>query len=181
MVRFRKPKYKNIKISDKPRKLSVNETNIFHKKKKDIGRIIIQTTDDRETHYGARALNARFPPYLDRHTRDFDIFTQKPYKDARETERKLDRHFGGNYFYVTEAQHKGTWKVKAHATGETYADYTKAPKQLRREKIRGIHYPTLGYIEKSLKKTLADPTATNRHQKDLDALNRIRIYKRSKR
>jgi len=167
--------------SDKPRRLSVNETKTFHKKKHLIGRTIIQRTDSRETHYGARALNARFPSYLDRHTRDFDIFTPHPYRDARETEKALDKKFNGDFFYVTQAEHPGTWKVKAHATDETYADYTKTPKGIPRENIRGIFYPTIPHIEKSLKRTLNDPTASHRHTKDQDSFNRIQIYKMNRR
>jgi len=165
------------------RKLSVKETKRFHKKKHTIGRIIVKRTDDRETHYGARALNIRFPKYLDRHTRDFDIFTPVPKKDARETERALDRSFGGDFFYVKPAKHPGTMKVKAHATGETYADYTKTPKNLPREKIHGIYYPTLPHIKSTLRKTLRDksPEAKQRHAKDQDALNRIHIYEKNKR
>lgn len=165
-------------VSDQPRMLTVEEAKVFHKNKHKIGKIIVEKTDNRETHYGARALNVRFPSFLDRHTRDFDIFSPKPYKDARETEKALDTLFGGDFFYVTEAEHPGTWKVKAHATDETYADYTMKPERLRREKIRGIYYPTIPFIEQSLKRTLADPTASYRHAKDKDSLNRIEIYKR---
>lgn len=167
-----------IKKSDKPRSLSLKETKNFHKKKSIIGKIIIKVMDKRETIYGARALNARLPNYLDRHTKDFDIYTPTPYRDARETENALDKAFGGDFFFVTEAEHRGTWKVKAHATGETYADYTKEPKELKRENLHGLFYPTMGFIEKGLRKTLHDPMATHRHQKDKDALNRLLLLKR---
>lgn len=166
------------KKADKPRNLSLRETNIFHKKKHKIMKTIHSTLDDDETVYGARALNVRLPQHLDRHTKDADIFTQTPYKEAREAEQALDTMMGFDAFYVTPAEHPGTVKVKAHATDETYADYTLTPKGLRREKIQGIFYPTISQIEQSLKRTLADPTASHRHIKDQDALNRIKIYKR---
>ena len=139
---------------------------------------IYSTFDEDETVYGARALNIRLPSHLDRHTKDADIFTQTPYKEAREAEQALDTMMGFDAFYVVPAEHEGTVKVKAHATDETYADYTKTPKDLRREKIGGIFYPKVSQIEQSLKRTLADPSASHRHIKDQDALNRIRIYKR---
>jgi len=167
-----------IGVSDQPRVLSVEETRHFHKNKHKIGGVIVEKTDNRETIYGARALNVRFPSFLDRHTRDFDIFTPKPYEDAVETEQALDKLFGGDFFFVAKAEHPGTYKVVAHATDETYADYTMTPRGLRREKIRGIHYPTLNFIESSLKRTLSDPSAGYRHAKDQDAFNRIQIYKR---
>ena len=52
------------------------------------------------------------------------------------------------------------------------------PKKLPREKIRGIYYPTIPHIEKTLKTTLSDPEASHRHPKDQDALNRINIMQR---
>ena len=166
------------KEADKPRKLSLRETNIFHKKKKNIMKTILGTLDSDETIYGARALNVRLPSHLDRHTKDADIFTTTPHKEAREAEQALDTMMGFDAFYVTTAEHPGTVKVKAHATDETYVDYTRTPKGLRREKIGNFYYPTIGVIKTSLKKTLSDPTASHRHPKDQDALNRINIWQR---
>jgi len=165
-------------VSDKPRNVSEKETEIFHRKKPQIMRTIYSKIDNRETLHGNRALNIYLPSYLDRHTRDADIFTPVPYIEARETEKALDEMMRYDAFRVEQAKHKGTWKVIAHATGETYADYTKPPRNLQRKKIYGINYPTLNYIENHLKETLADPTASHRHVKDQDALNRIQIYKR---
>ena len=166
------------KEADKPRKLTLSETNIFHKKKHRIMKTIYGTLDSDETVYGARALNVRLPAHLDRHTKDADIFTQTPHKEALEAEKALDKMMGFDAFYHTPAEHPGTWKVKAHATGETYADYTPTPKGLRREEIGKIFYPTVGTIKASLKKTLSDPSASHRHPKDQDALNRINIWQR---
>jgi len=117
--------------SDKPRNLSIRETEIFHKKKHRIMPTIYKTLDNDETIYGARALNVRMPAHLDRHTRDADIFTQNPYEEAREAEKALDKMMGFDAFYVTLAEHEGTVKVKAHATDETYVDYTRTPKGLQ--------------------------------------------------
>ena len=166
------------KRSDKQRNISLKERNIFHKKKHQIMPTIYKTLDSDETIYGARALNVRLPSHLDRHTKDADIFTDTPYKEAREAEKALDTMMGFDAFYVVHAEHEGTVKVKAHATDETYADYTLTPKGLRREKIRGIFYPTIPTIKSSLKRTLADPTASHRHPKDRDALGRINIMQR---
>lgn len=166
------------KKADKLRNISLKERNIFHKKKHKIMPTIYSTLDEDETIYGARAINVRTPKHLDRHTKDADIFTKTPYKEAREAEQALDTMMGFDAFYVTPAEHEGTWKVKAHATGETYADYTLTPKGLCREKIGEFHYPTIPAIKTSLKKTLADPTASHRHPKDQDALGRINIMQR---
>jgi len=166
------------KKADKIRKLSLKETNTFHKKKHRIMPTIYSTLDNDETIYGARALNVRLPSHLDRHTKDVDVFTDTPYEEAREAEKALDTMMGFDAFYVVPAEHEGTVKVKAHATGETYADYTLAPKGLRKEKVGKYYYPTIPTIKTSLKKTLKDPTASHRHPKDQDALNRINIMQR---
>ena len=167
-----------VRVSDKPRRVSVEETETFHRRKPQIMKIIYSKIDNRETIHGSRALNIHLPSYLDRHTKDADIFTPTPYIEARETEKALDDMMGFDAFRVERAEHRGTWKVIAHATDETYVDYTKTPTNLRRERIQDIYYPTIPYIESSLKRTLADPTASYRHAKDQDALNRIQIYKR---
>lgn len=162
-------------------RITLKKTEKFHRQKHKIGKIIVSRTDKHETVYGARALNVRFPTFLDRHTRDFDIFSSTPRKDAVETEKALDKEFGGDFFYVKKGEYPSTYKVKAHATDETYADYTKTPKDLERERIRNLFFPTIPHIEKSLKRTLADPEAEHRHKKDQDSLNRIQIFKKLRR
>lgn len=166
---------KNIQPSPK---ISLVHTEQFHKQKHRIGNIVITVTDDHEIIHGARALNQRFPKHLDRHTKDFDIFTSTPEKDARETEKKLDKEFGGDFFYVVPGVHPGTWKVKAHATGETYVDYTKPEKKVPHDVISGLKFAKLSYMKRSFEKSLADPFSSFRHDHDKDALARIRIYEK---
>ena len=159
------------------------DTNIkrvehFHKNKGKIDKVILSKTGKKEIIYGARAMNKRFPPFLDRQTTDFDIFTPTPKKDAQETERALDKSFGGNYFYVEPAKHPGTYKVKSRINKEGYADYTKPDKEIPSEKVGKHRYVKLSYVKKHIKKTLKGPEAKYRHDKDRDALNRIIIYER---
>jgi len=161
--------------------ITLSHTEQFHKQKHKIGGIIISVTDDHEILYGARALNVRFPKHLDRHTKDFDIMTKTPRKDAREAEQKLDKSFGGDFFYIEPAKHKGTVKVIAHATGETYADYTKPDKKVPFDIINGIKYAKLSFMKETFKKSLNDPFSAHRHAKDIDGLNRIKIYEKSQR
>ena len=166
---------------EKPiKRVSLAHTKQFHKKKHKIGAVILSKVDDSEIIYGARALNVRFPKYLDRHTTDYDIFTNQPKRNAVESEKALDKEFGGDFFHTEAAQHEGTYKVKAHANQEGYADYTKPDDDIPYQKIRGKKYIDLDYMEKHTEKTLKDPEASYRHAKDRDALNRIRIYKKLK-
>lgn len=159
-------------------KITLTKTEQFHKNKHKIGKTIISVTDDHEIVYGARALNVRFPAHLDRHTKDFDIFTPTPLKDAKEAEKALDKAFGGDHFYIIPAEHKGTIKVKAYATDETYADYTKPEEKIPYEKINGINFAMLSYMKKTFKRSLNNPLAKYRHAKDKDAINRIKIFER---
>lgn len=162
------------------KKVSPDHTKRFHEKKHLIDDIIILKMDKREIIYGAQALNRHLPNYLDVETQDFDIFTPTPKKDARETEKALDKEFGGNFFFITPAEHKGTWKVKAYANDETYADYTKPNKKIPFVIKEGLKVVPLVFIEKNLKRTLNDPKSNFRHSKDLDALNRIKVYKKER-
>jgi len=158
----------------------LKKTEIFHKKKKDIPRIIASKTGPNEVIYGARALNKQFPEHLKEHTIDYDILSPNPKKDAKETEQALDKHFGGDYFDVEAAQHPGTWKVKG-INGKTYADYTEKPKGTRSRTIDGKKYLPLSSIAKHIKKTLKDDSAKYRWRKDQDAYNRIKLVLQRKR
>jgi len=171
----RKKKYKR-----KP-KSKLQKTEHFHRHKHRIPGIILGAVDDREIIYGARALNKRFPHYLDRHTEDFDIFTSHPRKDALQTERRLDKAFGGDFFFVKQAVHPGTWKVKDNVTGETRADYTKPDKVIPFNRIGGRKYVTLSFVKSHIRKTLKDPDAKYRWERDRDALNRILIFEKMRR
>ena len=152
----------------------LKKTEIFHRKKKDIPKIISNKTGSKEIIYGARALNKQFPTHLQEHTTDYDIFSPTPKKDAKETEQALDKHFGGDFFDVEAAQHSGTWKVKG-MNGKTYADYTEKPKGVRSITIDNKKYLSLNSIGAHIKKTLKDDSSKFRWRKDQDAYNRIKL------
>lgn len=162
--------------------MSLKETEKFHKKKRDIPKVVKSTIKgEGEIIYGERALNARFPNWLDRPTEDFDVYSKQPRQSARQTEKALDKHFGGDYFITKPAQHKGTYKVVAKANQVGYCDYTKPEGRMpASEKIRGRRYVKLAVVKKHIQKTLKDPESKYRHAKDRDALNRIKIYENIK-
>ena len=159
---------------------TLKEVEHFHKHKKCIPKVVLSVTEVHEIIYGARALNKQLPSYLDKHTEDYDIFSPTPKKDAMQTEKKLDKHFGGDYFYVEPAKHEGTWKVKSKINKQGYADYTKPDKKIPFRKIGGKKYVRLDYVKQHIKKTLKDKEAKYRHDKDRDALNRIKVYEKLK-
>lgn len=162
------------------KKRGLSKVEHFHRQKPKISRTILSKVDDKEIIYGARALNKRFPPFLDRHTVDFDIYSTHPRKDARETEKALDKAFGGDHFYVKPAIHPGTFKVKAHANEETYADYTKPKERIPYDRIGGKKYVKLSFVKTRIRKTLRDPESKYRWDRDKDSLNRILIYEKSR-
>ena len=166
----------------KQRRVTKTHTKHFHKNKSKIGSIILGTLDDGEVIYGEQALKARFPKFLERPTTDYDILSKHPKREAIEAEKALDKAFGGDYFYVKEAQHPGTYKVVAHANQEGYADFTEMPedKKIKYDTIKKRNYVKLSYEEKNRQKSLKDPNSAWRHGKDRDALNRIRLYKQMK-
>lgn len=171
----------NISKSKRSRNVSLRKTEHFHKNKKKIPSIVKSKIDRHEIVYGARALNKRFPSFLDTPTTDYDIYTPHPRRDACETEQALDKKFGGDYFFVEPAQHPGTMRVKSHVDGEVYADYTKPDGPVPSDRIDGVGFVKLSFVKKGIHNTLNDPSASYRHDKDRDALNRIKIYEKMKR
>ena len=172
-------------ISRKPRKRTkrkpkgkLKRVEHFHRYKHRIPGIILRAVDDKEIIYGARALNKRFPSFLDVPTQDYDIYTPHPKRDAREVEKALDKEFGGDFFYVTKAQCPRTWRVRSHVNDEVYADYTKPEEKIPYDTIGGRNYVTLKHTKKHIERTLNDPSSEFRHAKDRDALNRIKIYEK---
>jgi len=166
--------------SVKQKKISLKKTKHYHKHRRTIPNIIRSRIDEHEIVYGARALNKRFPPYLDKYTEDYDIYTPHPKRDAHETEQALDKRFGGDFFYVEPARHPNTFRVKSHTDGSVAADYTKPEQKIPYDMIGDVKYVKLGFVKKHIHKTLRDPEASYRHQKDLDVLNRIKLYERMK-
>ncbi len=125
--------------------------------------------------HGARALNEFFPPFLDRPTEDYDIFSSTPRRTAEKVERRLDKRFGGNFFRTEPAKFPGTVKVKSNVTERTVADYTKPKREISNTKRRGIKYADFNHFKRRIKESLADPKNSFRHSKDRETLRRIKF------
>lgn len=137
--------------------------------------INILSTDDEIVH-GAMSINKQLPKYLQRHTEDWDIYTDdEPEVVAKKIETALDKKYGGNYFTVEPAKHEGTYKVKSIVTGDTITDITFMEDEVTYKKIGQINYTTLDYEIDMIKKSLATEENKFRHIKDLNALQRIKI------
>lgn len=158
-----------------PRKPTLRQTERFHRNKNRIPDIILSQMDPREIIFGAQAINRRVPPFLRVRTTDFDIMTTKPTKDAREVERALDRSFGGNFFEVVQARDLNTKRVKSIADGKIVADFRKADKRIKSTLIGGVNVATRSELKRLAKLSLMNPLAEFRRERDLDALNRLKI------
>lgn len=141
--------------------------------------ILQDAAEDGHIVFGAQASNAQLPPHLQKRTEDFDIFTKKSKKEADQMEKKLDEAYGGDYFRVQEAKHKGTYKVKSNVTNRTVADYTSQGKKPNIKKILGVKYATLSSIKRKINKTLSDEKQEFRHDKDRETLQRIKLHEAS--
>lgn len=161
--------------------VSLSHTRQFHSKKHFINKTILGTIGQHEVIYGERGLSMRFPRYLQRPTQDYDIYSPNPRKDAHQTEKKLDQRFRGDYFFVKPALHSDTFRVTARANQETYADYTKKPKHLKHDTIKGKNIIDITIERKAREKILRNPEYEWRWGKDRDALNRIKIYEKYRR
>ena len=157
---------------------TLEETDNFYKKKALIQKIILQTIKNKEIIYGEQAVKVRVPKHLQRETTDYDVYSRTPKKDAIEAEKKLDKGFGGDYFYVEPAEHEGTYKVRSRINGKGYADFTKPTRDYGSDKIKGHKYIKVKHIKDRIKEILKDKTQEHRHAKDQDTLNRIRLNER---
>lgn len=124
--------------------------------------------------YGARAMNRQLPFMYHRQTEDFDIYSNKPRKDAMHLEGLLDKDSRGDFYYVKPALHKGTFKVmdKGHdnikGTQDDLgiADFSRPTRRIRTISINGIRYAHLSERVKDAKRSLKEPIFAFRHEKD---------------
>lgn len=129
--------------------------------------------------YGARSVNAILPPYLRKHTEDWDIYVSDDAEEmAKKMENALDERYGGDYFYVEPAKHEGTFKIRSNVTGRGIADITIKTNPLNKKTIGGINYAMLDYQVNRIRKVLANEESKFRHVKDRETLQRIKIYKK---
>ena len=149
----------------------------FHRLKHLIPDLIRNTINGGEVIHGARAINQQIrSPHLRVQTRDYDVYSEHPQQSARDTEVYLDKKFGFNAFEVQRSKkHKQTYKVRARANTETYADFTKPEKKILSKTINGKRYATLGYQLRHAQETIKKGTATHRQGADQDIINRIKL------
>lgn len=132
------------------------------------------------TVYGARATNIQLPSYLNRQTEDYDVLAHKPKKTALDILKKLNKEYGGEYFRLEKAEHKGTFKIKSNVTNKTVADITQVKKFPKSKEHLGISYRDLPSIKKTVQNVLKKGKAGFRREKDEELLSRIELFEKSK-
>jgi len=159
---------------------TLKEAEDYYKRKGELEKVVtLKLINSDEVVYGARAVNKQLPSYLRRHTEDWDIATpDDPQQVAREIEQSLDKRYGGNFFKIEPAQHKGTYKVISNITGSGVVDVTVMENKIDHRRIGKINYATLDYQLSRIKASLSDSKAKFRHKKDVDTRQRIKIHQK---
>lgn len=134
--------------------------------------------------HGTRATNAQLPRFLNRKTRDWDVFAKRPRLRALQLERALDKKFGGDFFRVK----KGTgspgikvFKIKDNINNEGFVDFATPNRFVPSIAKRGVEFATLEDQRKIALANIRDPSKRFRRPKDLDLLIRIAISRRKRR
>jgi len=161
--------------------LTDKEKLAYYKKQEAIKQTILrQARKKRLIVYGAEAANKHLPPHLEKPSRDVDLYVRgDPLAAAVATEKSLDRRFGGDFFYVKPAKHRGTFKVKSRVTLDGVADFTKQESKVPTKVVGGVRYATLGYQRGRLQAILRDRGEGFRHKKDREQLQRINLFLQS--
>jgi hypothetical protein len=147
----------------------------YYRDKNTIKNIILaQASRRKEVIYGAQSVNIQLPKDLNKETKDYDVLDFDSEGAANELATSLNKEYGkSDKFEVSEALHKGTFKVK-DSKGETIADYTKTTKKPKSVGNLGVRYAGLDYQKRNIKKSLKNPQAEFRREKDTDTLRRIK-------
>ncbi len=130
--------------------------------------------------HGGKAQNAQLPRFLERKTKDYDIFVRFPNKRAKALEMKLDKLFRGNFFHVKKGKSKilPVSKIKSNITDETIVDFARPNRKVPTKVISGIRVATLRDQKQRSLRNLTDPQARFRRDKDLDLLKRIKAFEK---
>lgn len=120
--------------------------------------------------HGRMALNKQLPPYLQRETFDYDLFSKTAKQHSEEFEHYLDKFFNYDKFgrrtiNVISSKQK-VYRVYEKETGEIVADFMSQPNHTNLYKvISGIRYETLSHAKRIYKNIIDNPHLTHRHAK----------------
>lgn len=130
--------------------------------------------------HGGRAQNAQLPRFLNRPTKDWDIFAKNPKKAAENMEKFLDKRFREDKFSVKKGFTKRlkVHKVVSNKTGEGVIDYSIPDRVVKTIAKRRIRFASLKDQKEKAISTLKEKLAPFRRVKDLDLLKRIKKFEK---
>lgn len=134
--------------------------------------------------YGAHAVNKLVGPKFSRHTYDYDVYSPRPLKHAKQLERSIDKGTNSDLAYIeqTSYPHGGTqkklWRVKTRFNECVEADYNIMPSGIRIIERDGVHYESLKDAKSKYRRMNRDPEVTGRT--GYGELHRIELSERYK-
>lgn len=151
----------------------------FYRNRKRIDATVLKQIKKRKLIlFGARSLNRQFPAFLRKETKDYDVIVTKrnPKTVAMELERRLDKKFKGDVFFVKKGKAPGVYKVQSQLGKEGVIDVVKVKEKVPFIKRRGVRVSTLVYEKRKIRESLSNPEAKFRHDKDRERRGRIKIF-----
>lgn len=156
------------------------EFKVFNNKEKII---LGQIKANKNIVYGGQSIKKQIGIF-GRETKDYDVYSKKPKRDADKLVKQLNMKSEGNYYYRKQAIHQGTHKVK-HVGRDMkpytdddieVADFTKPERKVKTLDIEGIRYTELSESKRDKQASINDPQYRFRYKKDVDDLGRIKYY-----
>ena len=161
--------------------LTLEEKERFFKNQNKVGKVVINHIKKKGLIlFGQKATNRQLPKDLRKDTQDYDIFSPTPKKSARRIEKKLDKKFKGDFFFVKKAIHGGTYKVVSKIGDKGIVDVGKPDRKVPTVIRKGVKLATLEFQKKQIRKSLADQDSKFRHPKDREVRSRIKIAEQRK-
>ncbi len=161
----------------------MNKKEFFERNKRIVNRVVRgRLAKTKRVVHGTRATNAQLPRFLNKKTRDWDIFAKNPKKAAMDMEKALDKKFGGDFFKVKKGI---TQKLKVHKVVSTinekgFVDYSVPDRFIPTISKRSIKFATLKDQVDRAKQSIQLPTTKFRREKDLDLLRRVKIFEKQR-
>jgi hypothetical protein len=130
--------------------------------------------------HGSRAQNVQMPRFLNRPTRDWDIFAKNPKKAAVEMEKLLDKKFKGDFFRIKKGITKKLKvnKVVSTVTGKGFVDFSIPDRVVPTKFIRKIKFATLRDQKDKALDNISNPSKLFRREKDKDFIKRLRKFEK---
>ncbi len=129
--------------------------------------------------HGGRAQNVQLPRFLERKTKDWDVFVRFPRLRALQLEQKLDKKFRGDFFSVKKGRGSPgirVFKVRSNINGEGIVDFATPNRDVPFISKRGVNFATLKDQVERARKNIRDPKRLFRRGKDLDFLKRVNQF-----